>query len=408
MLVLDFLMMILIGARILWVESTQTGDMVPVARHISTQDIEANNNTSSVIPNEESGGDLEDARAIEEDHAPLLAIPPPPLALETTSATTATHLGGQQMNSPDLLESDSNSTAMMKSAVINRGSGFNNKQGGGDILESSITPIVAYHNMVMVQRGIFLVFQGLLAGFSFTSEFIYQSSNGDDTDFVTTYQPIAQYFRRFFYILATISLVGSLDMCLTIYNSISFQRRNRGISSSNNYNNHRAFFAMSLNYDLSSFLLSLLIGLLYATAFITTILMSQFDVLTSLKDDVSIWPEEALQDSQYSSCLNEWKGLNTARLITSVLAWMGSCLFVWKDLIQLNAKSADLLRLREVTLAWSGRVKAMEGGSGIDKLNPNELRKLIAIMKVGIDRAKDALSFFEQQQVSENISQKNK
>lgn len=59
-----------------------------------------------------------------------------------------------------------------------------------------------------------------------------------------------------------------------------------------------------------------------------------------------------------------------------------SCLFVWKDLTQLNYKSADLYRLRETTVAWSSRVREMEGGAGLDALRPTALKKLLAILKV--------------------------
>jgi hypothetical protein len=59
-----------------------------------------------------------------------------------------------------------------------------------------------------------------------------------------------------------------------------------------------------------------------------------------------------------------------------------SCLFVWKDLTQLNYKSADLFRLRETTAAWSNRVREMEGGAGLDSLRPAALKKLLSILKV--------------------------
>lgn len=55
-------------------------------------------------------------------------------------------------------------------------------------------------------------------------------------------------------------------------------------------------------------------------------------------------------------------------------------------------------RLRETTVAWSSRVQEMEGGAGLDQLRPAALKKLLAILKVGTDRARDALSFYEQDQ----------
>ena len=46
----------------------------------------------------------------------------------------------------------------------------------------------------------------------------------------------------------------------------------------------------------------------------------------------------------YRDDMTQWKAYNTLRVICAVAGWLGSCLFVWKDLIQLNAKSADLFR----------------------------------------------------------------
>lgn len=87
--------------------------------------------------------------------------------------------------------------------------------------------------------------------------------------------------------------------------------------------------------------------------------------------------------------------MNSARLICAGLAWIGSCMFVWKDLTQLNSQSVDLYRLRTTALAWTHRVDEMQGGSSISKLKPNALRKLISMLKIGLDRGKEALSFYE-------------
>lgn len=43
-------------------------------------------------------------------------------------------------------------------------------------------------------------------------------------------------------------------------------------------------------------------------------------------------------------------------------------------------------------------MQEMEGGAGLDQLRPAALKKLLAILKVGTDRARDALSFYEQEQ----------
>lgn len=39
-------------------------------------------------------------------------------------------------------------------------------------------------------------------------------------------------------------------------------------------------------------------------------------------------------------------------------------------------------RLRETTVAWSNRVREMEGGAGLDQLRPAALKRLMSILKV--------------------------
>lgn len=118
------------------------------------------------------------------------------------------------------------------------------------------------------------------------------------------YQPNAADYRRFFYILSSIALVGSLDLCVTVLGSRADsaaalqQQPQQGYSSTH----FRAVHALRLSYDASAVLLSLLIALLYAVAFIVTLLMSTFDVLTMVRDgfpDTDQWPTLALHDSEY-------------------------------------------------------------------------------------------------------------
>jgi hypothetical protein len=45
-----------------------------------------------------------------------------------------------------------------------------------------------------------------------------------------------------------------------------------------------------------------------------------------------------------SAELTNWLAYNNLRVICSVAAWLGSCMLIWKDLTQINAKSADLFR----------------------------------------------------------------
>lgn len=112
-------------------------------------------------------------------------------------------------------------------------------------------------------------------------------------------------YRRFFYILSTISLVGSVDLCLTVFSSrAEAQQSARRVQlqqqHSTTYN--RALTALRLSYDTTAVLLSLLLALLYGVAFVMTLLMSTFDVLTTVRDGYqgSNWMQPALQDSTYT------------------------------------------------------------------------------------------------------------
>lgn len=104
--------------------------------------------------------------------------------------------------------------------------------------------------------------------------------------------------RRFFYILSTVSFVGSVDLCLTVFSSRADAQQPGGHSSTYN----RALTALRLKYDTSALILTLLIALAYGVAFVMTLLMSAFDVLTTVRDGFhgADWVEDALLDSQYT------------------------------------------------------------------------------------------------------------
>lgn len=112
-------------------------------------------------------------------------------------------------------------------------------------------------------------------------------------------------YRRFFYILSTISLVGSVDLCLTVVSSRaeaqqSARSQHQHGAHSTAYN--RALAALRLHYDASALLLAIVLVLLYGVAFIMTLLMSTFDVLTTIRDGYhgENWMQAALQDTTYT------------------------------------------------------------------------------------------------------------
>ena len=64
-------------------------------------------------------------------------------------------------------------------------------------------------------RIFFLLCQGILGGFSFVTLYI-QFSGEDNFDIIDNYTNFATEYRRFFYLLTTLSLVGALDMLMTL------------------------------------------------------------------------------------------------------------------------------------------------------------------------------------------------
>jgi hypothetical protein len=122
-------------------------------------------------------------------------------------------------------------------------------------------------------------------------------------------------YRLFFYILSTVSLVGSADLCLSILNSRAEQEQQarqaqyQGGGFSHSY--QRALLALRLTYDNSSTLLSMVIAAASAMALVMTLLMSPFDVLTAVKDGTGegddavqgdAWAAAALEDTAYRYC----------------------------------------------------------------------------------------------------------
>ena len=65
-------------------------------------------------------------------------------------------------------------------------------------------------------RSLYLLVQGILAGFSFVSLYGREAA-ANDFAFLVSYNIVAADHRRFFYILTSAALVGSLDITLGIF-----------------------------------------------------------------------------------------------------------------------------------------------------------------------------------------------
>ena len=75
---------------------------------------------------------------------------------------------------------------------------------------------LTHGSATLVIRCLYLLAQGILAGFSFVTVYSLTSFDNDE-DFLLNYQSTANEARRFFYILSTVSLAGGLDACLDVF-----------------------------------------------------------------------------------------------------------------------------------------------------------------------------------------------
>jgi len=116
---------------------------------------------------------------------------------------------------------------------------------------------------------------------------------------------LANEFRRLFYILSSISSLGSID---AVMSSLSQQRK--GHSPADGF---LAVASVTL--------------LLHFVAFLVTILMSGPDTLIAVKGGQSNtntnWAFDALQSQVFSRNLKLWKGLETVRFVCALIGWFG-------------------------------------------------------------------------------------
>ena len=78
-----------------------------------------------------------------------------------------------------------------------------------------ISDLVSYQNRVDFQRGFAVFCQGLFAGYSF-STFFNRLAISNNFQLIENLQPTASSSRTFFYVVSVASLVGSINLFLSI------------------------------------------------------------------------------------------------------------------------------------------------------------------------------------------------
>lgn len=135
---------------------------------------------------------------------------------------------------------------------------------------------------------IYFLLQGVLVGFSF-STFYLQVNASNDESLLIAYQPSAGETRRLFYLLSTISVVGSIHIFQDIW--LNYMTTTSSSTSTSN------------DSVLVSSILSIL---LFTVVFIVSLLMSSMDTKIHLYDgfpvtgsDSSSWATSALADNTF-------------------------------------------------------------------------------------------------------------
>jgi len=291
-------------------------------------------------------------------------------------------------------------------------------QSGETLKEANTSALAAqltkYYNAIMYMRGFYLIFQGFFAGFALTIVYSQETFN-TDSKLLEVYQINAQEFRRFFYILSIIALVGSGDLLLTMINS-NKKRKQVLLKKANKQIDHYRQMMVSMHSgkllddnkeESANLILAVIIFTFYVVAYLCTVGMSQQDVFIATKNgwyasyeysDPYLWSTAALDDNKFRDGFSNWKVLNRVRFLSTVLAWMGCCMLLCVDLGKMNSRGEELYRIQKIGSAWLARAQQMEGKSsnGFENLSADEIAKLVEILETGLQRAKEALAYTEE------------
>jgi hypothetical protein len=62
--------------------------------------------------------------------------------------------------------------------------------------------------------------------------------------------------------------------------------------------------------------------------------------------------------------------------------------------------------MRRTALAWMSRVRLLEGAGDLEKLNQSEIKEIIGVLEVGLQRAKNSLNVLERDEQN-NLANSN-
>ena len=286
------------GSQVVWFEDVKTGEMLPTKIRYS-------------------GGEEQDTGGMDEDEDGDESI----LLLPTPLSNKSAFIGDED-------EDQSNVESL--------------EQG-----DSS-----GHSYAAMFLQGLFLLFQGMLAGFSFIG---VAYINLDNNTFVEVYQSTANDVRRITFLLSSLSTLGALDVVL----SLATRQSRPSLSSNDNYGSYGPNLVRSeIRF---SYTLAAASCLMYFTTLVLTLILSSTDTIiyyyfgysgTDVTD--GSWVASALDSTANASHISTWKTLVPIRIVTAVLGWVCSCLLVWRELLAKDGRGHELSRLRRTSRVVDG------------------------------------------------------
>lgn len=236
-------------------------------------------------------------------------------------------------------------------------------------------------------RILFLFVQGILAGFSFITIYV-EITGGSDVVLLENYAPSANEYRRFFYVLTSLAVIGSCDLLMSrpkgeVAKKQSKIAAKKGDGSADNL----AF-------------VSFLALLAYSLCFLCTLVIGVTDTLIYYRDGISTdgaidgpWAAEALRDAYFSSSYDNWRALGYVRFASAFLGFVCSCFILWSEFISFYDKNRDISFLKAKCVDSQRKISELSGEK-IGDLNIMELENLLQTQKLGMERTTEALKAF--------------
>lgn len=152
-------------------------------------------------------------------------------------------------------------------------------------------------------------------------------------------------YRRLFYLLCSISLVGSTDTFLTLMSTMvnTGERDNqKGLVTT--------FCRIITSPKGSTLLVAAVIAVLHGIAFLSTIIMTKVDTLVGIRGGASqsiagsVWAADLLSSRNFATDLNDWRILDLVRFVCALLGWAGACYLSYKSVTAVEARNVEFMR----------------------------------------------------------------